>query len=79
MAKLSPEHRRALALLAEAGPRGVPEALLIDVHGFALDTLISLLERRHVTVIPETVKAGERRMRIVRVTITDAGRRAIAA
>jgi hypothetical protein len=37
--KLSTQHRRALDLLA-GNAHGLTEALLIDVHGFALQTIV---------------------------------------
>jgi hypothetical protein len=41
--KLSAVQRRELALVADAGPRGVPETILVDVHGFTIDALAGLV------------------------------------
>jgi len=40
--KLTKEQRRALILLADAGPRGITEALMIDAHGFTIELLVSV-------------------------------------
>ena len=72
------EQRRALRLLADAGPLGVPETLLIEVHRFTEATLAALV-RGLVSVVPHSVNAGGTRMTVVRMKITDAGRRAMAS
>ena len=76
--KPSAEHRRALALLAESD-RGVVEAVLIEGRGFTLQTVVDLIRLGYAHADVETVRAGarSRRIEVVRVTITDAGRRAM--
>ena len=80
---LSTDHRRALALLAEAS-RGVPEIVLVDGYGFAVDTVAALIRAGYARADVEAVRAGgkriegDKRIEVVRVTITDAGRRAMA-
>ena len=75
---LSADQRHALALLAVVGPRGYPEATLFAL-GFTNELLAGLVRDRLATVQSKTVRAGGRMMEVVRVIITDAGRRAIAA
>jgi hypothetical protein len=77
MTKVTPEHYRALALLAEA-PGGCLETVLVDAEGFTLDALAELLCAGYALVAPETVRVGGRKIEVARVRITDAGRRAIA-
>jgi hypothetical protein len=76
--KLSADHFRALALIAEAGPRGVPESILVDAHGFSIELLMRLIGDGLATAASERVKAGDRMIDEVRLTITDAGRAALA-
>ena len=73
---LSPEQRRALELLA-GSPRGVTEAVLM-VYGLPAEMLARLVLAELATVVTETIKAGNgRKIRVERVRITGAGRRAI--
>ena len=75
--KLSDEQSRALKLLADAGPLGLSEAILI-AHGFKVDMVVAGLVRDGLaTVVASTVKAGSRTVQVTRVRITDAGRRAL--
>ena len=77
MTKVTSEQHRALALLADT-PRGCLETVLIDVEGFTVDALAELARAGYVSLVPETVRAGGRKIEVARVKITDAGRRAIA-
>ena len=77
MTKVTSEQHRALALLADT-PRGCLETALIDVEGFTVDALAELVRVGYVSLAPETVRAGGRKIEVARVRITDAGRRAIA-
>ena len=77
MTKVTSEQHRALALLADT-PRGCLETVLIDVEGFTVDALAELARAGYVSLAPETVRAGGRKIEVARVRITDAGRRAIA-
>jgi hypothetical protein len=77
MTKVTSEQHRALALLADTPP-GCLETVLIDVEGFTVDALAELVRVGYVSLAPETVRAGRRKIEVARVRITDAGRRAIA-
>jgi hypothetical protein len=57
-------------------PDGCTEALL-KAHGFTVGLLASLIRAGLAVVNPEAVKAGDRTVSVVRVIITDAGRRAL--
>jgi len=73
--RLSAEHRRALWLLAGSS-HGCTEAILL-AHGFTIEMLIVLVGDGLATATSEIVHAGRRRIEIVRVGITDAGRQAL--
>jgi hypothetical protein len=75
--KLTADQRSALALIAEA-PRGVPESVLVDVHGFTVDALAGLVRGGLARVAPEKVRGGGKTIEVVRVMVTDAGRRGLA-
>jgi hypothetical protein len=75
---LSLERRRALKLLASS-PRGVAAELLVLAHEFSRDMLAGLVLAGLATVVAETLKADGPTIRIDRVRITDAGRKAIEA
>jgi hypothetical protein len=74
---LNPEQRRALELLA-GRPDGYTEAIMM-AHGFNDEVLTILVRDGLATAQPETVHAGKRPIKVVRVRITDAGRLALAA
>jgi hypothetical protein len=76
MAKLSDQQRRALQLLARS-PDGCTEALML-AHGFALEVLDKLASEGLAKAKAHDTMAGSRRMKVVRLQITPAGRRAIA-
>jgi hypothetical protein len=67
---------RALELLA-ASRDGCTEAIMV-AHGFAVDMLADLISAGLATARIERVMAGGRSIDVVRVRITDAGRRALA-
>lgn len=73
---LSLERRRALQLLA-GSPRGVAAELLVLAHEFSRDMLAGLVLAGLATVVAETLNADGPTIKIERVRITDAGRRAI--
>jgi hypothetical protein len=54
--KLTAEQRRAPRMLADAGPRGMTEAMLM-AHGFAA-TLAAMVRAALATATPEKVRAG---------------------
>jgi hypothetical protein len=76
MTKLSDEELRALRLLARS-PNGCTEPVML-AHGFTPDQIANLvfagLARRDV----RNMAAGERQIKVVRMEITAAGRKAIA-
>jgi hypothetical protein len=76
MAKLSDEELRALRLLARS-PNGCTEPVIL-AHGFTLDQIANLvfggLAKREV----RNMTADGRQLKVVRMQITDAGRKSIA-
>jgi hypothetical protein len=75
--RLSPNARRALLLLASS-PHGANEALLVLVHGLKRQILAGLLRAGLVTAEREVVEPGGKPVEIVRIRITDDGRKALA-
>jgi hypothetical protein len=67
------DRRRALKLLA-ASPDGCTEAILL-AHGFTGDMLAELARAGLTTGKAERVVAAGRTIEVIRVRITDAGRR----
>jgi hypothetical protein len=76
MAKVSDEQRRALQLLARC-PNGYTEALMM-AHGFPIEMLGDLLVAGFALATPEDTRAGRQPMLVVWMSITEAGRKAIA-
>jgi hypothetical protein len=76
--KLSTDQRRALRLLDEAEPRGCTENIMI-AHGFKTELLAGLVRDGLADVAAKTMLAGRQPMKVVRLRITVAGRRALAA
>ena len=72
----SPEWRQALQLLAR-NPRGTIEDVLELGHGFSRETLATLVLNGLAMVMTETLSLGGATIKIERMRITDAGRRAI--
>jgi hypothetical protein len=58
-------------------PRGVTEDLLVLAHGFDSGMVAGLVRAGLATAQRETVKAGGKSVEVVRIRITDAGRKAI--
>jgi hypothetical protein len=73
---LSEEQRHTLALL-DSVPHGVTEDQLALVHGFDRDMIAGLVHEGLATPRRETIETGGRMIEVVRLIITDAGRRAI--
>jgi hypothetical protein len=71
-----PDRRRALELLV-GSPDGCTEAILA-AHGFTIEQMADLVESGLATARAERVVAGSRRLEVVRLRITVAGRRAPA-
>ncbi len=65
-----------LELLASS-PHGATEALLVRAHGFNSEMLAGLVRAGLATAEQETMKAGAKPVEVVRVRITDAGRKEI--
>ena len=72
--RLSGEARRALQLLG--GQRDATVALML-AHGFTEQMLVRLVRAGLVTIQHEVINAGVKPINVRRVTITDAGRRAL--
>ena len=72
----SPEWRQALQLLARS-PRGTIEDVLELGHGFSRQTLATLVLKGLAMVMTETLSLDGATIKIERMRITDAGRRAI--
>jgi hypothetical protein len=65
-----------LELLADS-PHGATKALLVHGYGFHSDMIAELFRAGFAIAERETMKAGVRPIEVVRVRITDAGRKAI--
>jgi hypothetical protein len=72
---ISTAQRQALRLLA-GSPLGCSEAILL-AHGFKTELLAVLVRDGLAITQPGTTRAGRRRLEVVWVMITDAGRRAL--
>lgn len=73
---LSAEQRRALKILAAAGPDGCTGATLFS-RRFTIHMLADLVRDGLATARREIVRIGARKITVARVWITDAGRKAI--
>ncbi len=63
-------------MLADA-PRGVSEEMLVVVHGFSAAMLAGLVLAGFATVVTETKSAPRGvKIKVERIRVTDAGRRA---
>jgi hypothetical protein len=71
----SEAQRRALKVLANS-PHGVTMANML-AHGFTNVTLDRLVGDGLATIQPGTMRSGTRRITVVWVAITDAGRQAL--
>jgi hypothetical protein len=75
--RLTREQRRALELLAQ-DPHGTTDGLLVIVHGFETKMLAGLVDQRLATaLVGEGVETGGKTVEVIRIMITDAGRRAL--
>jgi DNA-binding PadR family transcriptional regulator len=70
------DQRAALRMLA-GFPNGSTESIML-AHGFAIGTLRDLVRNGLATAERRTVRAGRRLIDVKWMTITDAGRRALA-
>jgi hypothetical protein len=73
--RLSQKARQALELLA-VDQRGLAEALLLT-YGFTRDLLAGLVDTGLATAQRQSVKVSGKTIRVVRIRITEAGRRAL--
>jgi hypothetical protein len=73
---LTREERRALVILAGL-PNGCTEGAL-RANGFALEMLGVLIHAGLAVAKPDNMKAGRQTITVVRLRITEAGRRALA-
>src|SRR6516162_3601284 len=71
-----PDRRRALELLASSR-NGATEAIML-AHGFTVEQMVDLCIAGLAIATPEHMIAGERTFEVVRMTITEAGRWALA-
>jgi hypothetical protein len=74
--KLNAGQRRALAILAGAGPRGCAEAILM-AHGFPIEVLAGLVRSGLAGATLEAPAVGRTPIEATRIVITDGGRRAL--
>ena len=75
--QLGQEQRWAFELIAET-PRGCTEDTILVVHGLQSNVLGRLIRDGLATSKPEIVDASGRMIKVVRVSITDAGRQALS-
>ena len=75
--RLSPSARRALLLLATS-PHGANEALLVLVHGFKRQILAGLVRAGLAAAECEVVNDRGMLVEVVRLRITNDGRKALA-
>jgi hypothetical protein len=75
---LSPEQRRALAMLAPGGRNGETQPFLV-AHGFGGAMMTGLVNRGLSIMTLEKIRAGGKMIEVVKVRITGAGREALAA
>jgi hypothetical protein len=73
--RLSAQRRHALQLLA-GSQSGITETLLF-AHGVTCHMLGRLLRSGLATIQREVIESGDQTIEIGRITITDAGRRAL--
>jgi hypothetical protein len=71
-----PDRRRALELL-DASRDGCTEAIMM-AHGFKIDILVDMSNTGLATTTTEHMVAGARQVKVTRMRITEAGRRALA-
>jgi hypothetical protein len=70
------ERRRALTMIADAGPRGQPHALLL-ANGFSRQLLAALVRDRQVVPATIVVRTGSKAVLVTHMKITAAGRKAL--
>jgi hypothetical protein len=76
--RASAEQRRALAMLSPEGHNGVTRSFLV-AHGFGVSLIASRVNQGLATLMFERMRAGDKRVDVGTVRISDAGRHALAA
>src|SRR5258708_18246477 len=77
LAARGPKGRRhVLKILAGSGHLGITEAIMM-AYGCSTATLVGMACDGFVTVVVDTVRVGDRTIKVRRFRITDAGRKAI--
>jgi hypothetical protein len=75
--RLTREQRRALELLA-VDQQGVTDCVLVVAHGFNTKMLAGLVHERLATaIVGEPLNADGKTVEVIRISITEAGRRAL--
>jgi len=74
--QLNAGQRRALAILAGAGPRGCAEAILM-AHGFPIEMLAALVRNGLAGASLEAPALDRTPIEATRIIITEGGRRAL--
>jgi hypothetical protein len=73
---MTSEQRRALEILADAGPNGVSEAAILT-RGLWREMLAELVLSGFATVVTETIRMGGPTIKVERYRITDDGCKAL--
>jgi hypothetical protein len=76
--RLTPEQRRALAMLATADRNAAPQALL-SAHGFDASLIAGLVNRGLATLTAEKILDGGKLIAVAKARITAAGREALTS
>jgi len=71
--KLTKQQRGALTVLADMGPEGCLEGVML-MHGFGGGVVADLVRDWLASTAEATARAGRRRVHVTKVRITDAGR-----
>src|SRR5260370_31180825 len=74
--RFSRERRHVLKILAGSGHLGVTEAIMM-AYGFSTAMLVGMACDGFVTVVVDTVRAGDRTIKVRRLPITGPGPQAI--
>ena len=75
--RLNPAHRRRALELLASSPHGATKKLLEVAHGFDTDIIAGLVRAGLAAEELDVMKAGGKTIEIVRIRITEAGRKAI--
>ena len=75
--RLNPAHRRRALELLASSPHGATTKLLVVAHGFEIDMIAGLVRSGLAAEEFDVMKAGGKTIEIVRIRITEAGRKAV--